>query len=117
VRNENRSLWPDLIKADLSGANLVGANLSGAFLDGANLTEANLTKAILMGAHLAGADLSRADLSGAYLTSTVFHVTTLRNVKGLDRCKYLGPSSFDFLTLQISGPLPIAFLRGIGPQD
>jgi Pentapeptide repeats (8 copies) len=81
-------------------------------LDGANLTETNLTKAILIGARLAGADLSGADL-----TSIVFHVTTLRNVKGLDRCNYLGPSSFDFPTLQISGPLPIAFLRGIGLPD
>ena len=116
-RDENQSLWPDLIQANLHGADLVEANLYRANLTEANLTEANLTKAILIGANLTGAKLSGADLSRAYLLNTVFHQIALRNVKGLDCCVHLGECSFDFYTLEISGPLPITFLRGIGLPD
>ena len=41
----------------------------------------------------------------------------LTKVKGLDQCHHVGPSSIDFQTLERSGPLPIAFLRGIGLPD
>src|SRR6516165_6214985 len=78
-RDENQSLWPDLIQANLHGADLVEANLYRANLTEANLTEANLTKAILIGANLTGAELSGADLSRAYLLNTVFHQIALRN--------------------------------------
>src|SRR5215813_10655163 len=86
-----------LVAADLSGADLSGANLSRALL-----LEANLTKA-----KIAGADLREARLGG-----TVFGHITLSEVKGLDQCAHHGPSIIDFQTLQASGPLPIAFLRG-----
>jgi uncharacterized protein YjbI with pentapeptide repeats len=107
----------DLSGADLSGADLRGADLSRAYLSKANLSWANLSGAELNGAYLFSADLSGADLSGAFLEHTVFGSTTLSEVKGLDRCKHVGPSIVDFQTLKNSGPLPIAFLRGVGLSD
>jgi TIR domain len=38
-------------------------------------------------------------------------------VKGLHQCRHAGPSIVDFQTLKNSGPLPIAFLRGVGLPD
>jgi hypothetical protein len=38
-------------------------------------------------------------------------------VKGLNHCRHRGPSVIDFYTLKISGPLPIAFQRGVGLPD
>ena len=35
-----------------------------------------------------------------------------RRRKWMDECRHVGPSSLDFQTLQRSGPLPLAFLRG-----
>src|SRR5262249_46826044 len=63
------------------------------------------------------ADLSGADLSGADLLRTVFAATSLIKVKGLDHCNHHGPSCIDFQTLERSGPLPIAFLRGVGLSE
>jgi hypothetical protein len=63
------------------------------------------------------ADLVEANLSGAALGRTVFGATRLSEVKGLDRCRHTGPSIVDFQTLKNSGPLPIAFLRGVGLPD
>jgi hypothetical protein len=132
-----------LIFANLIGAKLTGANLSGADLMLTNLSDANLTDAILTGdANLREANLSRTNLSGANLTDailigailcrakltdanltearlhrTVFASTVLTKVKGLDQCHHVGPSSIDLQTLERSGPLPIAFLRGMGLPD
>jgi hypothetical protein len=132
-----------LIFANLIGANLTGANLSGADLMLSNLSDANLTNAILTGdANLREANLSRTNLSGANLTDailigtilcrakltdanltearlhrTVFAATVLTKVKGLDQCRHVGPSSIDLQSLERSGPLPIAFLRGMGLPD
>src|ERR1700730_375973 len=114
---------PDLAEANLRGTDLIGADLSDANLRDANLIAADLSDAKLIGADLHGADLSRANLIGAELTNatlshTVFGDTTLSEVKGLDNCFYMGPSIIDFQTLQgVSGPLPIAFLRGVGLPD
>jgi TIR domain-containing protein len=47
----------------------------------------------------------------------VFASTVLTKVKGLDQCHHVGPSSIDLQTLERSGPLPIAFLRGMGLPD
>jgi TIR domain/Pentapeptide repeats (8 copies) len=112
----------DLNGANLVGANLVGANLRGASLVGANLRWANLTGADLNGASLAeanltGANLIWADLTEAVLQHTVFGATTLSEVKGLNHCRHVGPSIVDFQVLKNSGPLPIAFLRGVGLPD
>jgi TIR domain len=51
------------------------------------------------------------------LDRTVFGGAVLAEVQGLDRCKHEGPSVIDFSTLESSGPLPIAFLRGVGLPD
>jgi uncharacterized protein YjbI with pentapeptide repeats len=121
-----------LVAAYLRKANLDRANLAGAHLVEANLHEANLTRANLAFADLRGASLTAArlesanltqanmagtDLEGANLRHTVFGSTTLTAVKGLDRCRHIGPSVIDFQTLKDSGPLPIAFVRGVGLPD
>jgi hypothetical protein len=41
----------------------------------------------------------------------------LASVIGLDTCVHVGPSTVDHRTLQKSGPLPLAFLRGVGLPD
>jgi uncharacterized protein YjbI with pentapeptide repeats len=133
---------PDLSQADLRGANLSGANLSGAGLSGANLSGADLLGANLSGAslygtllsdtNLIGADLSGANLfiallsgatlrdanlTGAALGQTILANIDLTGVIGLETCRHIGPSSIDHLTLQKSGTLPLAFLRGVGLPD
>jgi TIR domain/Pentapeptide repeats (8 copies) len=109
----------ELVRADLSAADLYGADLSGADLSGADLTEADLVNAdlndaTLIQASLLGAELTGMDLTEAVLIETVFGATRLAEVKGLDQCHHMGPSIVDFQTLKNSGPLPIAFLRGVG---
>jgi hypothetical protein len=117
-RLENSSLLrPDLSGVDLSGLNLTGANLLGAQLlltdlTGANLTGADLGVAVLIGTGLRGAKLTRASLA-----LTVFAFTDLSKAEGLAQCKHSAPSIIDFETLQMSGPLPVAFLRGVGLPD
>jgi hypothetical protein len=131
-------IFANLIGAKLTGANLSGAdlmlsNLSDAILTDAiltgdanireanlsrtNLSGANLTDAILIGTILCRANLTEANLTGARLHRTVFAATVLTKVKGLDQCHHVGPSSIDLQTLERSGPLPIAFLRGMGLPD
>ena len=71
-REQNRTIQPDLIGADLrrarlSGANLKDANLFAANLQGADLRWAHLIKANLVETDLSGAKLFRADLSMANL--------------------------------------------------
>jgi hypothetical protein len=56
-------------------------------------------------------------MHGAKLSKTVFGNINLSDVKGLDSCKHLGPSIIDHQTLQRSGLLPLAFLRGVGLPD
>ena len=128
--------------ADLSGAELVGADLSDANLSGANLTKANLgtahfrhadlrkanlseakvtwanlAAADLCEANLEAADLSGADLSSTTLGETLLSDTNLRDAAGLDACGHAGPSVLDHRTLEQSGELPNAFLRGCGLAD
>ena len=118
---------PDLSGANLSGADLVGAhlgwadlrqtNLSGANLGGARLRGGNLFWADLSRTNLNGADLSSADLSSADLRETVFANIDLSATNGLETCIHFGPSILDHRTLQRSGRLPLAFLRGCGLPD
>jgi uncharacterized protein YjbI with pentapeptide repeats len=110
--------------ANLREANLCWANLREANLGKANLTEANLCAAALYGVLLAGAILRRANLQwaqlgGADLSEVIFSGTILVDLdlsgcEGLDSCVHRGPSIIDHLALQRSGPLPLAFLRGVG---
>jgi len=108
VWNKWRQKTPD-IKADLHDADLSGADLDRANLGGAKLNGADLGGAILNSASLSSADLSRATLY-----ETVFGDTNLTRAKGLETCQHLAPSTIDHRTLQRSGPLPLAFLRGVG---
>ena len=136
-RKENPDIEPDLRDAVLGAVALIRANLSGADLSGANLRRANLSRANLIGANLFEADLIEADLSGAVLAgadliganlsranlgqallfNTLFCRVALKGAKGLNKCRHVGPSIIDFQTLQLSGMLPVKFLRGCGMPD
>jgi uncharacterized protein YjbI with pentapeptide repeats len=132
----------DLFNADLSGAFLSGANFSGSDLNGANLdqtqlrgadlTDAKLEYAEIRAANLIGVCLNRAnlrntqllgarlhgaDMRNAALFETIFVNVDLTRVIGLETCNHGGPSIIDHRTLQKSGPLPLAFLRGVGLPD
>jgi hypothetical protein len=112
----------NLSGADLSMANLSRANLSGTNLSMANLSGTDLSEANLIGANLGGAILFSANLIGADLGEALFVQTFVSNVdlstcKNLDAVAHGGPSSVDIRTLQRSGPLPLAFLRGVGLPD
>jgi uncharacterized protein YjbI with pentapeptide repeats len=107
----------DMITSNLTAANLSGANLTGAQLYRAILIEANLSGAILHFADLRVANLRGANLTHAVLFETSFAGVDLRGVTGLETCKHLGQSTIDHRTLQKSGPLPLAFLRGVGLPD
>jgi hypothetical protein len=98
--NDWRRKAPD-ISVDLRGADLSG----------------DLRGADLRAAFLAMANLSGTDLSEASLYETVFGDVDLSGCKGLERCLHSGPSIIDIRTLQRSGPLPLAFLRGAGLPD
>jgi hypothetical protein len=103
--------------ADLGGAVLVDAVLYHAKLNGADLRHANLNGADLGYAVLTNADLTGVDLSRAVLYETVFGDTNLTRAKSLETCLHWGPSVIDHRTLQRSGPLPLAFLRGVGMPE
>jgi hypothetical protein len=124
----------NLAKAELAGADFCGAQLHRVTFHGANLAGAKFTQAHLAGsnffaAHLAQADFSHAALdlvtfvetnlatakfTKAELGYTVFAQTIMKGAIGLETCRHLAPSSVDFGTLQRSGMLPEAFLRGCG---
>jgi len=119
----------DFTRADLTNVNLTEAYLWGAILTRAILAHVSLARAKLIHTTFAGATLSDTDLLGAYflhatlvgadfsgagLSETVFSNTDLTDVRGLETCIHLGPSTLDPRTLAKSGPLPLAFLRGCG---
>lgn len=114
-----------LNKVDLSRTNLGGANLSGAKLSGASLHEAYLIYADLSSTDLSEADLSKAKLSRANLDKanfreaivgyTIFGDVDLREVKGLESIKSLGPSTIGIDTLYRSvGEISPVFLEKVG---
>jgi hypothetical protein len=51
------------------------------------------------------------------LGATILGDIDLSSCKGLDSCQHRIPSTIDHRTLQRSGPLPLAFLRGVGLPD
>jgi hypothetical protein len=116
-REEHLEVVPDLRDANLIGANLSGTNLIGANLSGAGLIRANLSWAGLGEAYLLRANLRGADLHKTLLGETMFSATDLSEVKGLHTCRHRLPSTIDYRTLAMSGPLPLAFLRGCGLPD
>jgi uncharacterized protein YjbI with pentapeptide repeats len=72
------------------------------------------TGADLSAAYLTGANLDRCDFAGTKFAETILSDVDLRSCIGLDSIEHQGPSPIDIRTLQRSGPLPLAFLRGIG---
>ena len=102
--NKNKRLWTGTSLE----ANLFAANLRGADLRGARLTS---------GANFSWADLSKAKLNGATLNRTILAGANLSNVTGLETCVHDGPSVVDHRTLELSGRLPLRFLRGVGLPD
>jgi hypothetical protein len=111
-----------LSRADLSRANLSGANLSWTNLNDAKFKSTKLSGADLSTADLSGANFNEADLSGANMNDAIFSGTLLgdANLHGalsLETCRHLRPSSIDHRTLAKSGPLPVAFLRGVGLRN
>ena len=111
-----------LNRADLKGAFLICADLRCAFLQdadlkGAFITDANLADANLHGANFRNATLSGANLNGARCVETIWSDVDLSTAIGLDSIVHDGPSTIDFRTLQRSGPMPLAFLRGCGLPD
>lgn len=114
----------DLSDSDLSGCSLAHAELNGTNLRNSRLIETNFHKAILSNADLSGADLcatnfNYSNLSGVNLSEAILDAVTLGDVNmkdtiGLETCIYRGPCILNHRTLEISGPLPINFLRGCG---
>jgi hypothetical protein len=104
----------DLQSAKLSGAHLTKANLTNADLSWADLSEADLNRAYFDGAKLTRAKLSGANLDGVSLDGVIFSNVDLSGCKNLDSIRHRGPSYVDISTLQRSGRLPLAFLRGVG---
>ena len=123
--------------ANLNGADLSSVNLAGSDLNGADLRNANLAYADLAFADFRNANIANANLCGAYLHFTNFSNSTLvkadftkanvyesifanadlRKAKSLETCRHSGPSTVDHRTLEKSGILPPAFLRGCGLPD
>jgi hypothetical protein len=106
-----------LFSARLRNANLENANLMRALLYRGNLQGANLTRAELAQANLSYADLSEVNLDGARMLNTILSGSNLSGAANLETCDHEGPSSIDLSTLQLSGRLPINFLRGCGLSD
>ncbi len=102
----------NLRHADLREANLLYTNLGSADLQSASLREAKIS-----GANLSGVSLFNTTFSGVCLIETVFANVDLSDTKGLSICEHIGPSPVDHRTLNQSGPLPLAFLRGCGLSD
>jgi len=113
----------DLHGADLRGAkltwvNLIGADLNGADLNGASLIGAKLVEANLNGANLNGANLNGANLSNATMGWTLLGDRNLREVKGLDTVRHVGPSPLSINTIYLSeGDIPEVFVRGTGAPN
>jgi uncharacterized protein YjbI with pentapeptide repeats len=113
-----------LISAMLEGATFFDADLGGADLTCASFKDASFRSSFLVGAKLEGSylsmatfadtELSKADFTEASLSETVMINTNLSQVIGLDTCRYYGASTVDLRTLQLSDPLPLQFLRGVG---
>lgn len=107
----------DVVDRKREGQFLEGKRLTAATLSAADLSWADLSGADLNEAGLQGANLSGANLEGIKLYGTVFGNTRLVDTRGLDACDHEGPSTLDFRTLEISGMLPLVFLRGCGLSE
>ena len=117
-----------LRRADLSSAHLNKADLTGADLKATDLTRVDFRRTDLSNADLSEADLGSAVFRAAYLRGskflgttiggTIFEVTDMSDVLGLENIVHRGPSSISTDTLALSrGKIPEIFLRGCGLSD
>lgn len=106
----------DLRKANLAGANLYKASLAGADIRGTNLESAKLSETNLEGALVGGSPFWMRDLHEG-LPATIFVDVDLSQTRGLDRCRFDGPSTVDHRTILKSKNVPLIFWRGCGLPD
>jgi uncharacterized protein YjbI with pentapeptide repeats len=112
-----KMLYGRLIVSSLRGANLTSAILGGSTFDFSDLADANLANTQLDFVSMHGVEFTGANLSGAFLNEAIFTNVDLSGTLGLEDCNHDGPSTIDHRTLRNSGPLPLAFLRGVGLPD
>jgi len=103
--------------SNLSNALLEGADLSDANLAGVNLAGVSFRGSYLVGTNLMGANIAGANFEEAWLLNTIFAGVDLGKVVNLQSCRHLGPCVVDLKTLQMSGNIPLKFLRGVGLPD
>jgi uncharacterized protein YjbI with pentapeptide repeats len=107
----------DLAGAILASATLVEANLSRAIMTDADLTKADITRAKLSRSILQHVCLSGADLSRSRWFNTIVSDVDLGVAIGLASTEHFGPSRLDTRTFELSGALPLSFLRGCGISE
>lgn len=104
--------WALLRELDCRGLNLSRTDLFRADLSGSNFAEADFTEAILRGAILIRTNLSDANFTETELLETTFALTRLRNARGLESCRHLGPSFLDMQPGGVSQQLRPRMYRG-----
>jgi len=105
------------IGADFTGANLVGVTAAWANFRRCIFDNANMRKMILQNCEMPQASLRGAQLHEAELMNTVLSGVNLTGATGLDAMRFSAPSAFDSEAAELSGSLPLAFLRGCGLAD
>jgi hypothetical protein len=107
-----------LFNVNLNNADLNNVDLNNANLNNANLNNADLSFASLSFANFSDTNLSNANFVGAKAYGTIFNNLDLRQVKGLEAIRHIGPSGITTSTLERSqGDIPEVFLRGTGLSD
>jgi hypothetical protein len=116
--------YTEIMDANIAIADLTGVDFQLAILHRTNFHLANLTDVNLTEANLGRATVYRSNLRGtnftkARLAETVFADCDLSVAKGLEKAKFISPSSIDINTVYRSGGnIPERFLKGIGvPED
>lgn len=101
-------------KATFENASAVDANFASAIFHNSILRNTNLTNAYLSSTDFLAAKMTNVNLNGAMLGLTSFVNCDLSDACSLELCEHGSYSYIDHLTLQQSGYIPIAFLRGCG---
>ena len=117
----------NFLRANLEGSSIHSGDFNAANFESANFQHAKIVNSVFQGANASFSDLrfarlysiefNGAQLRAAQLGQTEFLHLTLNSVYGLDSCFHHAPSSLDHDSMQRSGPLPLAFLRGVGLSD
>jgi TIR domain-containing protein/pentapeptide repeat protein len=107
----------DFANVDLHETKFRRTDLKDADIFYSNLPKIDLLDASLQMTVFRRVNLKGANFSGVFLLNTVFADVDLSDAVGLDECIHGGPCTVDHRTLQKSGRLPRAFLRGVGMPD